>query len=306
MKIVVTGGAGAIGGNLVLELLEQGHDVVSIDNRSSSPRTICPEDRNIREDVAGVLCAQFIESFRPDWVFHLAALFANQNSVDHPFDDLITNGFGTLNVLRACEQAGVAKVLYTSSSCVAGEGDLLLPDAPPASWDTPYAITKGLGEQYARYFARRGLDTVIVRPFNVYGPGEWPGPYRNVIPNWFALAAQGEPLPITGTGLETRTFTYVRDVVRGMIAAMDHDTRAGDCFNLASENEVRISQLASAVNEIAGSTAGVVHVPRRDWDVVARRRADISKSKRVLGWHPAVSLTEGLRLTWEWFKANAM
>lgn len=137
-------------------------------------------------------------SWRPDAVAHLAARFANQNSVDHPQEDLVVNGGGTLKVLNAAMRAGTRRVLVCSSSCVYASGDVD-EDLHGRSTSTPYAITKALGEDYARFYsAHHALHTVIVRPFNAYGPHERPGPYRNVIPNLYAAALRGEPLEITG------------------------------------------------------------------------------------------------------------
>jgi nucleoside-diphosphate-sugar epimerase len=167
--------------------------------------------------------------------------------------------------------------------------------------DTPYAITKLLGEHYAAFWAdQHGLDVVTARLFNSYGPHEFPGRYRNVIPNFFQLALTGQPLTITGTGAETRDFTYVGDIVRGLMLLLFGDTPAGDVYNLGSGVETSIAALADQINAITGNTAGVVHTERRSWDHVSRRVADVSKARRRLGYEPAVGLAEGLEATYRW------
>ena len=218
-RVLVTGGAGAIGSNLARALIKRGNEVVVVDDLSSGYRDLVPAgarfvEGSITDDTA--LAAAFEPA--PHYVVHAAALFANQNSVDHPQDDLMVNGLGLIKVLERAVKAEVRKVLFCSSSCVYGgkammrEGDLELRP------ETPYAITKWLGERYIRYWAdQHGLNAASVRLFNVYGPGERPGRYRNVVPNFFALALRGESLVVTGTGEETRDFTFMKDAVDGLL-----------------------------------------------------------------------------------------
>lgn len=307
MKALVTGGAGAIGGNLVARLLGQGHEVVVLDDLSSGHRELVPEGATLLEgSVADPNDLASAFEPVPDVVLHLAALFANQNSVDHPELDLLVNGAGTLAVLERARQAGVAKVLVCSSSCIYASGEpVLVEDLVQRSGATPYAITKALGEAYARFYAvHHGLDVVIVRPFNSYGPGELPGRYRNVIPNFLATAMRGEPLRITGTGEETRDFTYVDDVVSGMVGALTSATAPGEAFNLGTGREVRIFDLAELVNEVTGSSAGVELAPRRRWDTTSNRRASIELAEARIGYRPTVELLEGLRRTYEWLRGR--
>lgn len=303
--VLVTGGAGAIGSNLVRVLLERGDEVVVLDDLSSGRRDLLPAGADL---LVGSITdeAALAEAFgrRPARVFHLAALFANQNSVDHPARDLEVNGMGTLRVLEAAVDAGVEKVLVCSSSCVYGSSGEVDESTVVFATETPYALTKRLGEGYATFFAhQRDLDVVIVRPFNSYGPHEHPGPYRNVIPNFFALALEGQPLPITGDGTETRDFTYVEDVVLGMLGAMGAPTAPGDVFNLASGTETAILDLATRINELTGNPRGIEHRPRRAWDGIARRRGAIDRATTAFGYAPSVPLEEGLVRTLDWLRA---
>jgi nucleoside-diphosphate-sugar epimerase len=171
--------------------------------------------------------------------------------------------------------------------------------------DTPYQITKLLGELYCNFFHDQyGLPIVNARFFNVYGPGEIPGRYRNVIPNFIYWALEGKPLPITGTGEETRDFTYVSDIVEGILACGLMDAAVGEAINLASGIETQVIEIAETVNSLAGNPAGVTLRPRRGWDKVLRRRASIAKARRILGYEPRTGMEHGLRMTFDWIKSN--
>lgn len=301
---LVTGGAGAIGGNLVQALLDRGIRVTVLDDLSSGHRSLVPQAADfIHGSVTDKEAVEAAFRGRPEFVFHLAALFANQNSVDHPDADLLVNGQGMLNVLDAAQRHGTRKLLYTSSSCVYGNKAVMAEQDVEFDLDTPYAITKLLGEHYLDFWSRHhGMHVVTARLFNAYGPGEYPGRYRNVVPNFLQLAMRGEPLPITGTGDETRDFTFIGDIVAGLMLAMFSDTESGEVFNLASGREERILSLAEKINRLTGNRAGVEMRPRRNWDRVSRRRGDIAKAQRILGYEPKVMLDEGLERTYEWLK----
>ena len=307
--ILVTGGAGAVGSNLTRALLDEGAArVVILDNLSSGRRDLAPADERAVLYVGDVtddemLHLVFTEN-SVEMVFHLAANFANQNSVEHPRRDLMTNGLGTLKVLEYAARAGVARFVYTSSSCVYGGREAVIgEEVTDYNLDTPYAITKLLGERYVNFFRQHhGLETVILRYFNAYGPGEHPGRYRNVIPNFLALAARGLPLPITGTGEETRDFTYVADTVAGTLAAGRSARAVGRVYNIGGGRETTIMELAGRINEITGNRAGVEIRPRRGWDHIPRRCCDISRASAELGYSPRVGLDEGLARTWAWLR----
>jgi UDP-glucose 4-epimerase len=302
---IITGGAGAIGSNLARALLDAGHAVTILDDLSSGCRDLVPAGArfvkgSIEDDTA---LKQAFET-APRWVFHLAALFANQNSVDHPQRDLEVNGLGTVKLLERAAAADVEKVLFTSSSCVYGHKEIMREDDIDFDLDTPYAVTKLLGEQYCKYWSRfHGLHTVIVRLFNTYGPHEYPGKYRNVVPNFIRLAMKGEPLPITGTGEETRDFNYVSDMVDGLIHAMQANTPPGEVYNLASGRDSRIIDLATKINSLTGNKAGIVHNPRRGWDRVRNRRGDATKATAAFGFRAKTTLDEGLARTYSWLKS---
>jgi UDP-glucose 4-epimerase len=302
---LITGGAGAIGSNLAAALIGRGHDVAIIDDLSSGHRNLVPpQARLIEGSIESDAKLTEVFGAKPQCVFHLAALFANQNSVEHPERDLLVNGRGTVKVLQHAVSSGVQKLLFTSSSCVYGHKEVMHEDDIDFDLDTPYAVTKLLGEQYCKYWSRsHGLDTVIVRLFNTYGPHEYPGPYRNVVPNFIKLAMRGEPLPITGTGEETRDFNFVGDIVEGLIGAMEASTPPGEIYNLASGAGMRIIDLANHINEIIGSRAGVAFKPRRGWDRVLNRRGDSSKAFAAFGFRSKTLVPEGLARTYAWIKS---
>lgn len=306
-KVLVTGGAGQIGSALVKELLGQGAKVTVLDNLSSGSNLISnlPRHRNMEFLLGSVTEDMMLaKAFgkRPEIVFHLAALFANQNSVDHPRDDLLVNGMGTLKVLQFAQKYGAKRVVFSSSSCVYGNKTIALSEKNnDFDLETPYAITKLLGEKYCTYFHERcGLETVILRYFNTYGPGEYPGKYRCVIPNFICLAIKGKPLPITGSGRETRDFSFNLDTVRGTMLAGEKKKAAGEVFNIGSGKETSILELARKINGLAGNKAGMEFVPRREWDSIQKRVASISKAGKILGYRPKHSLDEGLKRTYEW------
>jgi len=309
--VLVTGGAGAIGSNLTRALADAGAFVIVLDDLSSSERWNVPSrpevlfvEGSVLDEV--LLKRVFLE--RPQIVFHLAAFFANQNSVDHPERDLIVNGLGTLKVLQYSQLAGVERFVYASSGCSIYGSSAPLPlkeEFMSLHLSSPYQITKMLGELYCNFFYNHyGLKVVKPRFFNSYGPGEVPGQYRNVIPNFIYWAIQGFTLPITGTGEETRDFTYVADIVDGLLRAGAMEQAVGKEFNLASGVETKIIDLANMVNDIVGNKAGVKFLPRRKWDTKPRLLASIEKAKKLIGYEPKTSFEEGLRNTIKWFRDN--
>jgi nucleoside-diphosphate-sugar epimerase len=166
-------------------------------------------------------------------------------------------------------------------------------------------MNKLVGELYCNYFYDYyKLPVAIARYFNVYGPGEVPGRYRNVIPNFIWWALHKRPLPITGSGEETRDFTFVEDIVDGTLRIGAVKEAVGEAINLASETETRVIDLANWINKLTGNEDGIVFRPRRDWDKVVKRRASIEKARKILGYEPKTEMKAGLKKTYEWFKEN--
>jgi nucleoside-diphosphate-sugar epimerase len=309
--VLVTGGAGAIGSNLVRALATQGARVLVLDDLSSSESWNVPSSPNVlfaNGDILDEVQLKRVFLERPQIVFHLAAFFANQNSVDHPERDLMVNGLGTLRLLEYSLLAGVQRFVYASSGCSIYGSQAPLPlreETVSLHLSTPYQVTKSLGELYCNFFHdHHGLAVVKPRFFNSYGPGELPGEYRNVIPNFIYWAMKGMPLPITGTGEETRDFTFVGDIVRALLLAGRSESAVGQEFNLASGRETRIGDLARRVNEVVGNNAGLRTLPRRRWDTKPRLVAAIDRAREILGWEPEIDLEQGLAETVHWFRDN--
>jgi nucleoside-diphosphate-sugar epimerase len=310
--ILVTGGAGAIGSNLTRALAKlKAGLIIILDDLSASYQWNIPSGPSllfVQGSITDETCLKRIFNERPSHVFHLAAFFANQNSVDYPERDLEVNGLGTLRLLEYATLAGAERFIYASSGCSIYGSSAPLPlreDFMSLHLTTPYQITKTLGELYCNFFAHHyGLKMVKTRFFNSYGPGEVPGQYRNVIPNFIYWAMKGYPLPITGTGEETRDFTYVGDLVDGLLRAGYFQEAVGESINLASEREIKIYELATMINQMVENDAGIKLVNRRKWDTKTRLLASVDKAREILGYQPATPFEQGLRNTVEWFKKN--
>ncbi len=310
--VLVTGGAGCIGSNLTKALIRaKAARIIVLDDLSSAERWNVPVSPSVVFIKGSILDEEALKrafSSKLDFVFHLAAHFANQNSVDNPETDLLVNGLGTLKVLEYSNLAKVGRVVFASSGCSVYGSQAPLPlkeDFVSLHLDTPYQITKLLGELYCNFFYNHyHLPVAIARYFNVYGPGEIPGAYRNVIPNFIWWALHKKSLPITGTGEETRDFTFVDNIVDGTLRLGVVPEAVGDAFNLASERETRIIDLANMINELTGNARGVEFIPRRDWDKITRRRASIEKAKRVLGYNPRTGMKNGVKKVYDWIVAN--
>lgn len=307
-KILITGGSGAVGSNLA-NILVREHEVVALDNLTSGyPWLLDPRVKLVEGDIENIDSLGLDRDFTH--VYHLAAFFANQNSVDYPYEDLRVNIKGTLHTLefaRRCK--GLERFLFASAGCSVYDRSNPLPlkEEYPITLrhDTPYQVSKMTGEMYCNWFNDyHGVPTVVFRFFNSYGPNEVPGQYRNVIPNFFWWAMQGKPLPITGTGLETRDFIFVEDLCAGLIAGGFQPGAPGEVFNLGTSIETQVIDLANAVNALTGNAGGVEYRPRRDWDKCVKKAGDFSKAGRILGFSPAVRMTEGLERTYRWFVDN--
>lgn len=310
--VLVTGGAGAIGSNLVRTLSNlKTKKIVILDDLSSSYEWNIPTGPKISFIRGSVLDNEkLMRAFKekPEIVYHLAAHFANQNSVDHPEKDLMVNGMGTLKVLEHARRAGIERFVYASSGCgIYGSGSKIPFEEHDVSLklNTPYQVTKTLGELYTNYFHNLyNLPIVNARFFNAYGPGEVPGRYRNVIPNFFYWSINRQPLPITGTGDETRDFTYVEDIINALLAMVYYEDAIGEAINIGTAKEIRICDLAEWILELTDNDAGIVFKERRDWDKKHRLLASIEKARRILDYEPNMDFREGLKNVHKWFTEN--
>lgn len=307
-KILVTGGFGAIGHNLLEILrLDNKSDLYVIDNLSSGTANINSDVAFTHLDLSNTeKVKKYFKDFHPDYIFHLAAHFANQNSVDHPISDVATNIIGTINLFEAQRNnPNLKKVVLASSSCVYGKNEIMSESTPVLPFDTPYAINKYVGELYAKYYTEiHNIPTVCIRIFNSYGPGEMPGEYRNVIPNFIQKALNNEDLIITGTGDETRDFTYVMETALLLKKLAFSDFSRCEIFNGGTGRKVRIEDLAKLIIQLTESKSSLIFKESRNWDHVKDRCSDISKSRELLNYEPSQELSEGLRRTVEWIKSK--
>jgi UDP-glucose 4-epimerase len=309
--VLVTGGAGAIGSNLCRALSAVAGKVIILDNLCSSPRWNVPSLPNVlfvEGDILDEVKLKRVFFEKPSVVFHLAAFFANQNSVDHPENDLMVNGMGTLRLLEYATLAPLDRFVYASSGCSIYGSAAPLPlkeEFMSMHLTTPYQITKMLGELYGNFFHHHyNVPVVKARFFNSYGPGEVPGQYRNVIPNFIYWAMKGLPLPLTGDGTETRDFTYVGDITDGLLRAGVLPGAIGEEFNLASGRETQIGDLARMINETVGNPAGISWAARRKWDTKRRLCASVDKARALIGYNPNTEFEQGLETAIRWFRDN--
>ncbi len=303
---LVTGGAGFIGSHLSEALVTRGHRVRVADNFSTGYRHNLREGVEFMEaDLADPEAARrAVEGM--DYVLHEAAIPSVPRSVQNPVESHRANVDGTLNILIAARDAKVTRLVFAGSSSVYGDTPTLPKrEDMPANPLSPYALHKQVGEQYARMFTRLyGLETVTTRYFNVFGPRQDPtSPYSGVISLFIKALIEGTPPIIHGDGGQTRDFTYVANVVDGVLRAAETPGVAGEVFNVATNGRTSLNELFSVLKKIIGSDAQPIYQPARAGDV-RDSQADISKAERLLGYRPTVGLEDGLRETVAWYRSS--
>lgn len=297
MKVLVTGGAGFIGSNIVRRLAGDGHEVVVLDNLLSGfasnvegidgARLIVGD---IRDEATVNRAAEGVEV-----VYHLAAAVGNKRSIDHPILDAEINVIGTLRLLEASRRAGVRKMVTSSSAGIFGELKTLpIREDHPVEPDSPYGATKLCKEKECLAYAKLyDLEVVCLRYFNVFGPNQRFDAYGNVIPIFVFQMLRGEPITIFGDGEQTRDFVNVRDVVQVNLKAAAAQGVSG-AFNVGSGTRITINDLVRRISAASGIRPRVVHGPPRPGDV-RDSLADITAARRALGFEPEVDFDEGLR-----------
>lgn len=304
-RVLVTGGAGFIGSHIVDALVGRGDEVVVVDdlstgfaaNLSHLEGRIEFRRHDIR-DLDSMLCA----TKGVDLVTHQAALGSVPRSIKDPVTSNAVNVDGTLNVLHACEQNGVKRVVVASSSSVYGDTHVSPKhEGLPLNPKSPYALTKATGEEYARIFSSvYGLQTIALRYFNVFGPRQSPsGAYAAVVPRFIDALRGGRQPTINGDGSHSRDFTYVANAVQANLCAFDApDAACGAAYNIGAGGEITILQLFEEVRKAVGVAIQPSHGPVRAGDV-EHSKADISKARQALGYAPFISFEQGIRLTVE-------
>jgi UDP-glucose 4-epimerase len=328
MRILVTGGAGFIGSNLVDALMERGHDVTVIDNLSvgkvsniehhlESDRFHFVNDSILSVDTLERLVRQV------DLIYHLAAVVGVKYVVEDPASAIVTNVRGTENVLEQAFKYWVRTVIASSSEIygkstqmpLREDSDRLLGPTTIDRWS--YSDAKAIDEYFALAYAKKGLPVTVVRYFNAYGPRLDPRGYGSVIAKFITQALQGEPLTVYDDGRQTRCFTYVADTVVGTIRAAPPPLSppqaggrkggAGRVFNVGSNRETSINELTQLIRKLTGSTSEIVHVPYDTaygpaFEETRRRIPDVTRAREALGFEAQTDLEQGLRWTLEWFR----
>jgi nucleoside-diphosphate-sugar epimerase len=306
---LITGGAGFIGSHLAEELLRRGHRVRVLDNFITGQRRNLEPLQGV-ELVEGDL-AELADCRRAvadvDYVLHQAAIPSVPRSVVDPITSNRSNIVGTLNILVAARDAGIKRLVYAGSSSAYGNTAVLpkQEDMPPNPL-SPYALQKLVGEQYCRLFTQLyGFQTVTIRYFNVFGPRQDPGsPYSGVI-SLFATALLAERRPIIyGDGGQTRDFTYVSNVVDGVLRACEAPLASGEVINVATGGRISLNELLAVMNRRLGTSVQPEYKEARAGDV-RDSQADITKARTILGYQPLVMLEEGIDKTLEWCRAEA-
>ena len=299
---VVTGGGGFIGSHLVEALLAKGRRVRVVDNFSTGRRSIVPAGASLLEGDVNEVAAEAVRGAAE--VYHLAALPSVPRSVQHPLESHRATAQGTLSVLAAAEREGVRRVVVASSSSVYGDTPVLPKhEKMPPKPLSPYAAAKLAGELYARsWSARTGLETVALRFFNVYGPRQDPqSPYAAVIPIFLRRLREGKAMPVYGDGGQTRDFTFVGDVVNGVILAGTVAGVSGRIYNIAGGHPVSVLSMGKTLAGLVGKAPVFDLLPARPGDI-RDSFADAAAARKDLGFTASVPLEEGLRRTVEWFR----
>jgi nucleoside-diphosphate-sugar epimerase len=308
---LVTGGAGFIGSHLAEELLRRGDSVRVVDNLATGRRSNLDHLKGIdflEGDLADVSVAQRAAD-GCDYVLHQAAIPSVPRSVKDPITSNRANVDGTLNVLVAARDAGVKRVVFAGSSSAYGNtATLPKHEEMPTRPLSPYALQKVIGEEYLKMFTSLyGLETVTIRYFNVFGPRQDPSsPYSGVISVFAAALLDNRSPMIFGDGEQTRDFTYVSNVVDGVLRACEAPGAGGEVINVATGGRISLNQLFRTMRRMIGSSVEPKYAEPRAGDV-RDSQADITKAKRLLGYEPTVSFEDGLQRTVDWYRtATAM
>jgi len=309
-RYLITGGAGFIGSHLTEALVQREESVRVLDNFSTGRKDNIAHllDRiELMEGDIRDLSAVRRAMYGTDFVLHQAALPSVSRSIADPATTHEVNATGTLNVLIAAREAGAKRVVYASSSSVYGNSPLLpkREDMPPQPI-SPYASAKLAGENYCRTFTHvYGLQTVCLRYFNVFGPWQDPNSeYSAAIPRFIALMLEGKSPTIYGDGLQSRDFTYVRNVVQANLLACQADEASCGVYNVACGERHPLLRVIDTLNQILGRDVKPTFAPARPGDI-RDSLACIDRATRILGYHPDTSLQAGLEYTVQWFRHSA-
>ncbi|HKC95674.1 MAG TPA: NAD-dependent epimerase/dehydratase family protein [Nitrospira sp.] len=303
MKVLVTGGAGFIGSHLVDRLVQEGHEVIIVDNLvTGKRRNINRAARFYKLDVQSWRLERVFRNERPNVVMHLAAQMDVRKSVEDPMFDAQVNILGTLNVLQQAVKHGVRKVVFSSSGgAIYGEQETYpAPESHVTKPMSPYGLSKLCGEQYLSYYQRiSGIQVVSLRYANVYGPRQDPEGEAGVVAIFIQKMLNNEQAVINGNGRQTRDFVFVEDVVEANLAVMGQDTQG--TYNVGTGVETSINDLFRILIQHTGSTCKEVHGPAKKGEQ-ARSVIDSTRLRHELSWDPKADLSDGLKKTVEYFR----
>jgi nucleoside-diphosphate-sugar epimerase len=309
-QYLVTGGAGFIGSHLAEELLRRGERVRIVDNLITGKRenlAHLQEAEFVHGDLADLdVARRAVEGI--EYVLHQAAIPSVPRSVQDPITSNRANVDASLNVLVAARDAGVRRVVYAGSSSAYGDTPTLPKvETMPTTPLSPYALQKLVAEQYCQMFTQLyGLETVTIRYFNVFGPRQDPSsPYSGVISLFIRALVDGRPPTIYGDGGQTRDFTYVANVVDGVLRACHAPAASGEVINVATGGRISLNELFQVVKAVTSAKVDPIYAEVRAGDV-RDSQADIGKARRLLGYEPIVSFEQGLEKTVEWFRQTQM
>ncbi|MEK7353294.1 MAG: SDR family oxidoreductase [Chloroflexota bacterium] len=301
-NILVTGGAGFIGSNIV-DRLAPDNNVFILDNfftgsmnnlvKSTDRVTIVKGDIRDKELVNDAVA-------KVEYIFHLAAHVGNIRSLKDPYLDMEVNIKGMLNLLEACRtNPNLKRLVYSSSAAIYGEAKYMpIDEDHPLYPESPYAVSKMTAEKYAfAYHKVYGLPTASVRYFNAFGPRQDSSEYANAVSIFLSRTLRGEPLTVFGDGEQTRDFIFISDIVNGNLLAATHPAAVGQVFNISSGEVHTIKQLIEIIRKVTGREVPYSHAPFRAGEV-RHSKANIDKAKKLLGFKPQTGLEEGIRLTW--------
>ena len=302
-KILITGGCGFVGKNIV-NFLDKKYEIIIIDNLSSGNKKYISQKAKIYkfnlENAAKL--TKIFQKFKFYAIIHCAANFANQNSIDNIHKDMSANILGTINLLEAAKNFKTAKFIYLSSSCVytseESSENILNP-----SFKTPYAISKFSAEQYVsfyNYFYK--INASIFRLYNFYGPFDYVGKYRNVIPNFINKAFKNKTIEIHGAGKSTRDFTYVLDFVKVIEKILLSPKKFNHIYNFGASKKIKIISLAKKIIKMTHSNSKIKFIPIRKWDKFSNRKAKNNKLMKNFKNFKFTKIDHGLKQTVDWFK----
>jgi UDP-glucose 4-epimerase len=323
-KVLVVGGAGFVGSNLVHQILEQDPSkIIVVDNLLSSDVSNIPSDNRVHFVFGSITDDEILRNLPDDldYAFHLACYHGNQSSIANPIADHDNNTLTTLKLFERLKGLkSLKKVVYAAAACAVAEKTYDTPTATTEDQavtlyhDSPYSISKIIGELYGNYyFERHQLPFVKARFSNVYGPreilgaGQWRGTvhtvWRNVTPTFIWRSLNGEALPLDNGGNASRDFIFVEDMARGLMACALKG-QPGEIYNLATGKETSILELATLINQYTGNKTPLDLKPARDWDRSGKRFASTEKARNMLGFEANIGMQEGIKRTVEWTKNN--